>query len=214
MKRWLPLLALLTGLGSSISFAQQKTVRKFSDPFDRYLKGVKEDVPEPSLHKFATECGVDLAKSQPRFAVSPGGGWMQVTNLARGLRNLDSDFYSTAEVWVEGNRVLVEIWPISEDVGSEVRVFRCFEDSILLQAEAIDWTVPVYQAPDVIPWGYSRRWERGLNGHIQRIKAEFVDELERPISKPKLDADDVKGLNWSPSLGPLNELKLPLALLR
>jgi hypothetical protein len=214
MKRSLPVLIVLAGLGCSISFAQQKTVRKFSDPFDRYLKGVKDNLPEPSLQKFATECGVDLAKSQPRFAVNPGGGWMRVQNLAGGMRNIDSDFYSTAEVWAAGNRVLVEIWPISSDVGSEVRVFRCFEENKLLQAEAIDWTVPVYQAPSVIPWGYSRRWERGDNGHMKRATAQFVDEMERPIPRPKLDANDVKGLNWSPSLGPLNELKLPLALLR
>jgi hypothetical protein len=214
MKRWLPGLALLAGLGCSISFAQTKSVQPFSDPFDRYLKGVKNNRPEPSLQRFAAECGVDLAVSQPRFAVNPGGGWMQVKNLAKGLYNLESDFYTSGEVWFQGRRVLVEIWPISSDVGSEIRVFRCFDEGKLLQAEAIDWTLPVYQDSKAISWGCSRRWERAANGRMQRTKVEFVDELEQPIPRPKLDADDVKELNWSPSLGPLSELKFPPSMLR
>jgi hypothetical protein len=213
MKRWLPVLVLFAGLGSSIFTAQQKRVHKFSDPFDRYLNGVKSNLPEASLQKFSTECGIGLAKSQPRFAVNPGSKWMPIKSLLNGLRNLDSDFYSSAEVWSEGNQVLVEIWAISADVGSEVRVYRCFANDNLSQAEAVDWNIPVDKA-DTPAWGYSRRWERDSNGHTRRTKAEFVDEMERPISKPRLDADGERSLIWEPSLGSLDELQLPPELSR
>jgi hypothetical protein len=83
-----------------------------------------------------------------------------------------------------------------------------------MEAEVIEWDVPVSRSPHVVSWGYSRQWERGENGRVQRTKAEFVDERERPIPKPKLDADSEKRLSWTPSLGPLSELKLPPALLR
>jgi len=213
MRRWLPVLVLFAGLGSSISAAEPKQVRHSSDPFDRYLKGVRSDLSEVALQRFARECNVDLSKTQPKFAVDPGSKWMPVQSLSNGLRNLDSDFYSSAELWHEGNSVLVEIWAISADVGSEVRVFRCFANDNLLQAEAIDWNVPVIEA-DPPAWGYSRRWERDSNGHMRRTKAEFVDEVERPIAKPRLDADGERSLIWEPSLGSLNELGLPPTLLR
>ena len=44
--------------------------------------------------------------------------------------------------------------------------------------------------------------------------AEFVDEMERLIPKPKLDEDGEKSLHWIPLLGPLSELKLPPSMLR
>jgi hypothetical protein len=138
---------------------------------------------------------------------------MPVGNLAKGLRNLDSDFYSSAEVWHKGDRVVVEIWAISADVGSEVRVYRCFEKGVLLRAEATDWNLPQVEA-DPAAWGYFRRWERNPAALIRRTKAEFVDDMERPIVKPRLDADGERSLNWKPGLGPLNELKLPPSTLR
>ena len=213
MKHWLPVLVLFAGLGSSFSSSQTKRVHHFSDPFDRYLMGVRANRSEVALQRFALECSVDLSKSRPKFAVDPGSKWMPVQDLSNGLRNLDSDFYSSAELWHEENRVLVEIWAISADVGSEVRVYRCFANDKLLQAEAIDWNVPVVEA--VPPaWGYSRRWERDSNGRMRRTKAEFVDEVERPIAKPRLDADGERSLIWEPSLGLLIELGLPPTLLR
>lgn len=212
MKHWLPVLALLAGLGNSISSAPQNIQQK--DPFNRYLAGIKSNQPEAALVHFAGECGVDVSKSQARFAVGPGSSFTQVKSLAKGLKSIDTDFYSTAEVWVEGDRVLVEIWANSDDVGSEVRYYKCFANQKLEQAEVIEWNVSVFQSPHVVPWGYSRRWERGANERMQRTKAEFVDEMERPINKPKLDEEGEKSLHWIPPLGPLNELKLPPSMLQ
>jgi hypothetical protein len=213
MKGWLPVLFLFAGLGCSFSFGQPKQVHQFSDPFDRYLMGLRANRSEVALQRFARECSVDTAKSKPKFAVNPGNKWTPVQSLSNGLRNLDSDFYSSAEVWHEENRVLVEIWVISADVGSEVRVYRCFANDNLLQAEAIDWNVPVDGA-DPQAWGYSRRWERDSNGRMRRTKAEFVNEIERPIPKPRLDADGERSLIWEPGFGSLGDMKLPLSMLR
>lgn len=211
MKRWLTVLALWAGMGSSISFAQATPSK---DPFLRYMAGAKIGSPELSLQRFANECSVDILKIQPRFAAGPGSTLTPVNNLAKGLRSLATDFYSTAEIWVEKDRVLVEFWANSDDVGSEVRYYKCFINVKLTLAEVIEWNVPVSQSPHVIPWGYFRRWERGTDGRMQRTKAEFVDEMERPIHKPKLDEDGEKSLHWIPPLGPLSELKLPPFMLR
>ena len=210
MKSWLPVLILFVGLRSSIS-SSQAALQK--DPFNRYLAGIKSNQPEAALVLFAGECGVDVSKIQPRYAVGPGSSLTLVKNLAKGLLSLDTDFYSTVEVWVEGDQVLIEFWANSDDVGSEVRYYKCFANRKLVQAEVIEWNVPVSQSPHVIPWGYSRRWERDVNGHMQKTKVEFVDEMERPIPKPKLDEEDEKSLHWIPPLGPLSDLKLPPPLL-
>jgi len=211
MKHWLPVLILLAGLGSSFSFAQ---VVPSKDPFARYIAGVKTGLQEPSLRRFAAECGVDVSKIQSRDAVGPGSSLTPVKNLSKGMQRLDTDFYSTAEVWPAGDLVLVEIWANSDDVGSEARYYKCFVNRKLMQAELVVWTVPLAQALGVIPWGYSRRWERGTGRRMQRTKAEFVNEMEQPISSPKLDAEDEKSLRWIPPLGSLNELMLPPSLLR
>ena len=79
-------------------------------------------------------------------------------------------------------------------------------------SEAIDWNLPlVGKEPG---WGYSRRWSVDSSGKSVRTMAEFVDEFEHPIPRPRLDPDGEKSLNWIPPLGPLSELKLPQSLLR
>jgi hypothetical protein len=211
MKSWLPVLVLLVGLGSSISSGQDKLQ---ADPFARYLAWIKANRPETDSVRFAGECGVDVSKIQPRYAVGPGSSFTPVKSLAKGLLSLETDFYSTAEVWPGENRILVEIWANSDDVGSEVRYYKCFANRKLVQAEVIVWTVPVEQSPDIVSWGYSRRWERGVDGRLRRTKAEFVDGVGRHISKPNVDDEEKKSLLWVPPLGSLSELKLPQVLLR
>jgi len=210
MRHFFPVLAILAGLGSSVSFAQGNQ----QDPFTRYLAGIKAGKPEPALVRFAGGCGLDVAKDEPRYAVGPGSALTLVKDLSRGLRKVETDFYSTAEAWVEKDRVLVEFWANSDDVGSEVRFLKCFANNKLLQAEVISWDVPAVQSQKVEIWGYSRRWERDANERMQRTKVEFVDGGETPILRPKLDADDRKSLLWAPPLGPLTELKLPASMLR
>jgi len=210
MKRLFPVLAVLAGLGSSISFTQAKHQ---SDPFNMYLDGLKANQPEAVLVRFAGECGVDVSRIQPRYAIGAGSLLDPVKSLAKGLKQLETDFYSTAEVRRSRERVLVEIWANSDDVGSEVRYYECFLNGKLVQAEVVNWNVPVDKG-DPKAWGYSRRWERAENGELLRTKAEFVDGGERLIPKPRLDADSEKSLLWTPFLGSLDDWKLPQSALR
>jgi hypothetical protein len=211
MRKIFPALAVLLGLGSSVSFAQ---AQQQADPFNRYLAGIKVNQPEVALVRFASECGVNVSNTSPRFAVGAGSSLTPVRNIAKGLGSLETDFYSTAEVWVGGDRVLLEFWANSDDVGSETRYLKCFSEGKLMQAEVIDWNVSVSQSPGIHAWGYSRRWERSTNGQLQRTKAEFVDEMERSIPRPMLDEEDKKSLLWIPPLGSIGELKLPQSMLR
>ncbi len=211
MKNWLPVLLLVAGLGSFFSWGQ---AQKPSDPFNRYLDGIEANQPEAALVRFAGECSVNVVNAQPRFAVGAGSSMTPVKNIAKGLKSLETDFYSTAETWVERDRVLLEAWANSDDVGSEVRYFKCFSKGKLVLAEVVVWNVPLVQSANIRSWGYSRRWERNEDGRMQRSKAEFVDGMERPISAPKLDEDRKKSLLWVPPLGPLRELHLPSALLQ
>jgi len=211
MKNWLPVLLFVAGLGSSFSWGQ---AQKPSDPFKRYLDGIKANQPEVALVRFAGECSVNVVNAQPRFAVGAGSSMTPVKNIAKGLKSLETDFYSTAETWVEGDRVLLEAWANSDDVGSEVRYLKCFSRGKLVQAEVIVWNVPLVQSANIRSWGYSRRWERNENRRMRESKAEFVDGMERTIPAPKLDEDGKKSLLWIPPLGPLSELHLPSALFR
>jgi hypothetical protein len=211
MMRALSILLFFAELGCSVSFSQAKPI---SDPFDRDMDGVKNNQHEVALVHIASECGVNIATVLPKFAVS-GGSWTPVKDLARGLHALETDYFSTAQVWSNGNRVLVEMWSIDSTSGSEVRVLRCFDHGKLLQIEAIDWSLPVGPPNSKFhPWGYSRRWERDSNDRLHRVRAEFVNEFEVEIPRPKLDAEVEKGLLWVPDLGPLYQLKFPPVMLK
>jgi hypothetical protein len=209
MKRCSLVLIGFAGLGSFISSAQSASVQKISDPFERYLKSIDTNKREPSLRRFATECGVDVGRVRAKYAVAAGDDWQPVLNMRKGLRSLESDFYTTVEVWPAGNGVLVEMWPNSDDVGSEVRTLYCFAHGELQFAEVIEWNLPIVEEPGILPWGYSRRWERDQKRDLKQVKAVFVDEYEQVIRKPKLDSEEEQSLHWNPALGPLSEQKLP-----
>jgi len=211
MKLWLLVLGLVLGLGSCFSFSQ--VTSRSNDPFARYLARVKGGTVERSFVKFSTNCTVDVSKIQPRFAIGAGSQFSPVGNLAKGLRSLDTDFYSTAEVWVAHQQVVLEIWANSDDVGSETRYYECFTGGKLIRAEVVVWKVPVEEG-DLKTWGYFRKWELGSNGDLKQTKAEFVDAFGLPTPKPKLDSEDKKSLQWTPFLGPLDGWKLPQSTLR
>jgi hypothetical protein len=202
---------VLLGLGSCFSSAQAVLS---ADPFERYLKNISTNHREPSLERFAAECGVDVGQVRAKYAVTSGAEWQPTENLRQGLKSLDSDFYTTIEVWKAEDRVLAEMWPNSDDVGSQVRVLYCFRNGEIKEAEAIQWNMPLVQESKVKPWGYSRRWTRNTKGNLQKTNAVFVNEYEQVICRPKLDADEEKSLLWVPSLRALNAWKLPVSFIR
>ena len=135
MKKWLPVLVFVLGLGSCFSFPQTQQDNP-KDPFDRYLTSVKTHQPEAALVRFADGCGFEISHLRPRFAVGPGSSFTRVEDLGKGLASVETDFYSTAEVRVNADHVFLEVWANSDDVGSEVRYLECFIGGKLSQAEA------------------------------------------------------------------------------
>jgi outer membrane protein assembly factor BamA len=212
VKRILPVLVLFAGMGHSISFAQAIQHR---DPFDRYLAAVRANRPEPSLVRFAADCGIDVEQVRAKFAVNPGSEWSPVNDIALGVKSLDSDFFSTVQIWFDGNRVVLELWALSLDVGSEVRIYHCFVDRKEKQALAVAWNLPLLKdSPEEIAWGYQQRWERATDGRMQRKQSGFVNERLQSIPQPQLGKDAKKSLEWSPIIDTLDDLRLPPVLLR
>jgi hypothetical protein len=212
MRQLCPILVMVAGLGGFVS-AGTASAQTSSDPFERYLNSVDTKNRESSLRRFATECGINTEQVKAKYAVNVGGGWQIVGNLRKGLRSLDTDFYTVVEVWKSGDHVLTEMWPNSDDVGSEARVLSCFIRRARQSTEAIQWNVPLVKT-DLKTWGYFQRWQRDADGKLLRTHANFVDEYERVIAKPKLDDDAEKSLKWIPPLGPLSEQKFPDLLLQ
>jgi hypothetical protein len=213
MKSWLSVLVLLAGLGSSISFAQDK---QQIDPFDRYLAGTKSNQPEAALVRFAGVCGVDINAIAPRYADRPGNSWMQVKDLSKGIHGLETDFFATVAVWKQSDRILVELWVMELDVASESRNFYCLDKRIITRMESVDWSLPITdQGGKENPgWGYEQLWIMTREGKYERTLHGFVDSVEKPISPPKLNMETQKRLNWTPTVWTSNDLKLPPALLR
>jgi hypothetical protein len=187
------------------------------DPYDRYLEDQKTDASGPALTRFASNCGVDVLHHKSKRAINVGDKWFQEEDLSKPSDDPEeaTDFFLTYQVWSDGHRVLVESWNIIGSDGKETRDLYCFEDRLLREIEDIAWSFPPFEDENgPSAWGYKQRWQRDTTGKMQRVTVEFVDGMERPIPKPKLDADDEKSLEWPLALNSLDDLKLPSVLLR
>ncbi|MGA9060706.1 MAG: hypothetical protein WB341_03470 [Terracidiphilus sp.] len=212
MKRWLPVLILVVGLGNSISSTQDQQQRS---PFDRYLAGLRANQPEPAFVRFAGECGVDVRAVEPRYAQSPTEKWVLVKDLSNALKDQETDFYATVAVWHVAGRILIEEWGMELDTGTFSRQFVCLHNSRISFFEGVDWTIPVEGASSSNPaWGYQQRWRMGPAGRYEKIWSRFVDVHERPIKEPNLDADTRNGLDWKWAAYIWRDLKYPDELLR
>jgi hypothetical protein len=213
MKKLLPVLALLAGLGSSISFAQAAQQK---DPFSQYLAGIKGNSSAPSLMRIAQDCGVDINTVAPRYAVLPDNNWVLVKDLAKGLHGLETDFYETAALWKQADHVLVEIWEMQLDVGNENRIFYCIDHRKITAVESTDWMLPeVLENDKKKPgWGYEQRWDVTEAGKYKRTFHGFVDFNSEPMAEPKIDEKTRRSLVWMPKVRGWEDLKLPSSLLQ
>lgn len=213
-KRLLPVLVFFAGLGSCFSFAQAVSQ---TDPFHRYLSGVKAGKPEGALTRFAQECGVDLQVTKPRFAKAPGGNWIVVKDLARALDNQETDYFGTVAVWTSARRTLVEYWGVDLELGSQLRKFSCLQESQIQLVEHVDWAF--FEGEGLkghvrAHWlGYEQRWKRKSVTSYSTVLLRYVNLREQPVPTPK-EEDEVpyasevfpKELSWE-------DLKLPTTLL-
>jgi hypothetical protein len=212
MKRWLPVLVLFAGLGSSFSFTQNPPP---ADPFGKYLAGIKENRKETALVRIAAECGIDTMVAVPRYAQRPGERWTLVKDLSKAREDQETDFYGTIAVWHLADRILIERWGMELDTGDYYRMLFCLQDHKVRFAEAVDWSISVEgERATSASWGYEQRWKVGQDGKYENVLHRFVDIGEHPIAQPKLDAETTRGLDWNPKVLSWKDMDLPIELLR
>jgi hypothetical protein len=201
------------GLGSAASLAQKSDQ---PDPFNRFLDGVKLKRLDGATVRFAAKCEMNLSLAKVRYADRPGDEWRPVVDLSKGLDDMATDFFETAAIWKQGSRVVVELWDIEGDVGSEARAFYCFDGNKVTQAENVEWTLPVTDEEERMHagWGYEQRWTVGADGKYQRTLSRFVSQQEEPIPKPKLEKGEQPDYNWTPKILALAGLELPVELFK
>jgi hypothetical protein len=213
MKRWLLILALLAGLGCSISVSQQTAT---TSPFDRYIANTKAGRYEPALRRLASQCGVTLSRSHVRFAEMPEESWKQVKRLPADRADQDTDFFSTAAVWHSGTKVVVEIWWMDAEAGEQTRTLYCIEHREIISGEQIQW-VSEQQNDDGSTdpkWAYEVRWNVEQKKFFKATIERFVDDKGMPVPKPKLSENAPQTFGLIPEMLHWNDLKLPDSLLQ
>jgi hypothetical protein len=216
MRSKLSVLLLVLTLLSSFSVAQ--SVKPLS-PFERYLTRVRSGEPEPSLVRFATECGVDLKTTTPHFAKAPGNKWLMVKSFAHALEDQEMDYYGTATVWTSNRMILIEYWGVDleQGMGMQARKLFCLRDRQIQQVEQIDWEFFEYESikgPIKAHWlGYEQRWSRRSETSYTHILSRYIDRSERTVTKPENEAEIPDASDESPNVFTWEDMKLPSTLL-
>jgi hypothetical protein len=218
MKLWLPVLFLIAGLGSSISFSQNPNPPAGQgSPLDSYIEGLRAHSMNNAAARFTQICGVKLDEAAIRFAFSnnDAGTWKLVDDLPKAYDDIEMDLVGTAEVWKNPAGTLLETWQAALDVGGFSRSLFCFDqDGQLTALDAINFQIPTDGGK---PWGMHERWILKKDGAFRAaIPYQFIDLDEKVIPKPKLDQDDEAFAgSWGhepPTIKTINELKLSKAL--
>ncbi len=219
MMKWLPVLILFVGLGSSISNTQSKLE---INPFQRYLAGLKANRPEAALIRFASECGVDINLVSPKYAQNPAGTWIPHKDLSRVFIDQETDSYATAAVWHIDDIIMVEYWGMVLDTGNYYRTYSCLQNRVITFEEETDWLIPPLtderERGSYPAWGLEQHRQIGKDGKYEIVSHHFVDAYGRPIKAPKLNADDeeyLKDFQRKPNkLLTWTNLSLPQSLLQ
>jgi hypothetical protein len=218
MKRYLPVLFLLAGFGSSFSSSQNpKPPVAQKSPLDSYIEGLRAHSMNNLAAGFGQICGVKLDEAAVRVAFSnnDAGTWKLVDDLPKAYDDIEMDLVGTAEAWKNPAGTVVEIWQAALDVGGFSRSFFCFDKGGRLTAfDAVNFQIPT---DDGKPWGMHERWILKKDGAFRAaIPFQFIGLDEKAIPIPNLDQDDKKfAASWGhkpPPIKTLNELKLPRAL--
>jgi hypothetical protein len=181
----------------------------FVDPFDRYMAAVKTTTMQPDLRQFASECGVDVAQVQPKFALG-GNSWNPVKNLAKSVYDLESDYFTTGEFRNADQRHFVIVW--SMDLETEIRFAYCFDQHGAIRfADSRVWEI---SQPDHTGWFFARRWIPNASGGLTPQSGGFYNLSGKPIPKPKLEEDEQKNIDWPGTANSLSDFNLPPELLR
>ena len=213
MKKWLPILVLVAGLGSSFSFGQGSSS---SSPFDRYIQNTRAGRFEPALERLAAHCGLTLNQARVRFAERPDEVWSPVRRFPTARRDQQTDFFSTAAIWRTENKAVVEIWRMDSEAGDQTRTLYCIHDREILAGEEIHWVSENENEDGSIDpaWGYEVRWTVEKGKSFKATHEGFVDKNGKPAAKPKLGSDAPTTFGLIPEMLRWSDLKLPEFLLK
>jgi hypothetical protein len=205
---------VIGGVFTSFLFAQNPPQTPFDldDPFDSYLNSIKEHRTAPGFASFAGECGFDAKNANPIYAVRVGERWVPSRNLAKALDDVNSDFFSSSEVWTnDGKARVIVLWSLELDVGSEVRTMVCMNDAGKpSKLHVTNWSFPVNGGkPD---WIHQQSETFDQTGKLVLKEGHFEDSQGRHIGPPKLAEDSQGSFDWVPDISVF--LKIESDLLR
>ncbi len=180
-------------LGSSYSYARD------ADPYVIYMHSVRQHQVAPGIKDFAEACGYSIAGNRPIYGVNLDDKWKLTRNPTRRSADQATDFFSIAEIWMQGkNPRIVNIWSIEGDVGSELNLMYCLDDTGRVRfIESKSISIPV--VGPLTGWNYERRIVWDTNGQVHVQGAHFVDLKARNITPPKLEPDEMKSLDEIPN---------------
>jgi hypothetical protein len=97
------------------------------------------------------------------------------------------------------------------EAGEETRTLYCLENQEIISGEQIQWVGPEDEESNTAEpeWAYEIRWKIERKKFFKTILERFVDDDERPISKPKLGANAPKTFGLIPEKLRWSDLKLP-----
>lgn len=205
----LAILAIFAGLGTLIScsssanaqaapsgLSQATATPEVVSPFDRYLELETANLHEQSLKNFAVGCGIELPAAKAKYSQRPGDTWDIVTDLSKTKEAIATDLFSTAEVWHQGDRVLLEQWGMSLDTGDLSRSFVCLNKNQTVLAESTQWSFAGFgDTVDDVTWGVVNVWKIDDSGQLALVKTRFVDLEEKTVAPPKLSAQILKDVH-------------------
>jgi hypothetical protein len=170
------------------------------DPFNSYLNSIKEHRTPPGFASFASECGFDAKSANPIYAVRVDKRWVLSRNLAKAIDDIESDFFSSSEVWTkEGKARVIILWSLELDVGSEVRTMACVNDAGKpSKLHVTNWSFPVNGGkPD---WIHQQSETFDQTGKLVSKEGHFEDLNGEHIRPPKLDIDGQGSFDWVPDV--------------
>ena len=181
-------------------------------PFDHYIDELRQHRVSPEVQQFARECGVVVRSESARYAIS-AGTWDMTSNLPGAVKQAETDFLSTAQVWgIQDRPRLLSLWSIS--LESEQNFLFCLDAGRRTRfIDATNWAFDDERSGKV-RWIYRQRVEFKPDGNQRSKRGHFENAVGWQIPKPSLDPNYDRDYDFIPGEGDLALLKLPAALMR
>ncbi len=183
-------------------------------PFDDYIISIKQHRPTSRITEFAKQCGTGIGALKAVYGIganSRGVDWKVSHNLPKDVYNLESDYFSTAEIW-KLYRVprVVDLW-FTDTESTEGEMF-CLDPVGKVQfLTVVQWSLPI---EGVDWWEYRRTQRLGANGRWIVEPGYFLSISGKRIASPKLNPDETKDLKQVVNIKTLKEFRFSRQMLR